>query len=70
MVGHARLSECFESYGGAAAAVTYVIVDKTARGQGLGRQLMLMVENEARRLGYHYLYLWTKDAAPFYLRCG
>lgn len=31
---------------------------------------MSLLEAEATRLGYHYLYLWTKDAAPFYQRCG
>ena len=69
-IGHARISDCFEGYGGAAAAVTYVLVDEGLRGQRLGTKLMELVEAEAKRLGYHYLYLWTKDAAPFYRRCG
>ena len=31
---------------------------------------MSMLENEAKRLGYHYVYLWTKTAVPFYERIG
>jgi GNAT superfamily N-acetyltransferase len=50
-VGHARLSDCFEGYGGAAAAVTYVVMDTAQRGKGLGTVLMQLLEAEAKRLG-------------------
>jgi predicted GNAT family acetyltransferase len=64
------LTECFESAGGNAAAATFIIVDDSLRGKGLGRQLMEFLEEEAKRLGYHYLYLWTKTAIPFYQKIG
>eukprot|EP00041_Stephanoeca_diplocostata_P032399 m.1037006 g.1037006 ORF g.1037006 m.1037006 type:complete len:172 (+) comp24141_c0_seq5:190-705(+) len=51
-VGHARLTECFEGFGGSAAAATYVIVQKNSRGKKLGTKLMTLLETEARRLGY------------------
>ena len=35
-VGHARLTDCFESSGGSAAAVTFVVVDPERRGEGMG----------------------------------
>lgn len=50
-VGHARLTECFEGFGGSAAAATFVIVQKSIRGQRLGTKLMTLLEEEAERLG-------------------
>ena len=67
---HGRLTECFESAGGNASAATFIIVDESLRGKGLGRQLMEFLEEETKRLGYHYLYLWTKTAIPFYRKIG
>ena len=67
---HGRLTECFESAGGNAAAATFIVIDSGKRGQGLGRQLMKFLEDEAERLGYHYVYLWTKTAIPFYQTIG
>ncbi len=67
---HGRLTECFESAGGNAAAATFIVIDSTLRSQGLGRHLMKMLEEEAKRLGYHYTYLWTKTAIPFYQKVG
>jgi GNAT superfamily N-acetyltransferase len=46
--------------------ITSVIVDKSFRGRGVGRILMNLIEVEARKLNYGYLYLWTIDAAGFY----
>jgi hypothetical protein len=31
---------------------------------------MKLLEEEAKRLGYHYVYLWTKTAVPFYEKIG
>lgn len=68
VVGHGRLTECFDGAGGSAAAATYVIAEP--RGQGYGSQLMALVEQEAIKLGYHYIYLWTATAIPFYQKIG
>lgn len=67
---HGRLTECFESAGGNAAAATFIVIDSKFRGQGCGRHLMKGLEKEAERLGYHYVYLWTKTAIPFYQNIG
>ena len=70
LYSHGRLTECFESAGGNAAAATFIVVDSKYRGQGLGRHLMKGLEKEAERQGYHYVYLWTKTAIPFYKKIG
>ena len=70
IIRHGRLMECFESAGGNAAAATFIVVASSARGRGLGTQLMMMLEKEAERLGYHYVYLWTKTAIDFYKKIG
>jgi hypothetical protein len=31
---------------------------------------MTLLEEEAERLGYHYVYLWTQTAVPFYVKIG
>lgn len=67
---HARLVECFESAGGNAAAATFVVVSSTIRRNGFGSQLMALLEDQAKQLGYHYVYLWTKTAIPFYRKIG
>lgn len=69
-IRHGRLTECFESAGGNAVAATFIIVDAQERGKGYGRLLMGMLEKESMRLGYHYVYLWTKTAIPFYKALG
>lgn len=70
-VGHGRLTECFESAGGDAAAATFVIIDEDHRGNGYGKILMTLLEEEAKRLGYHFVYLWTRTAVDFYTQhCG
>ncbi|KAL3938446.1 MAG: hypothetical protein SGBAC_006643 [Bacillariaceae sp.] len=69
-IGHGRLTECFESAGGNAAAITFVVVDSTKQYHGFGRKLMALLEEEAKRLGYHYIYLWTKTAIGFYEKNG
>jgi predicted GNAT family acetyltransferase len=72
---HGRLTECYDDSGGGsgagrAAAVTYVVVEPSIRGKGFGRILMHQLELEARRLNYHYLYLWTQTAIGFYEALG
>jgi GNAT superfamily N-acetyltransferase len=69
-VGHGRLTECCEGAGGKAAAATYILIKESERGFGLGRILMSLLEREAERLGYHYVYLWTQQAVPFYKKLG
>ena len=68
VVGHGRLTECFEGAGGSAAAATYILAEP--RGQGYGTRLMKLLEEEAEKLGYHYLYLWTATAVTFYQKLG
>jgi hypothetical protein len=63
---HGRLTDCFEGAGGNAAAATYIVISDQSRGQGHGRRLMTLLEIEAKRLGYHYIYLWTHTAIDFY----
>jgi GNAT superfamily N-acetyltransferase len=67
---HGRLTECFEGAGGNAAAATYIVIESTFRGIGYGNVLMALLEEESKRLGYHYLYLWTQTAVPFYVKIG
>lgn len=69
-VGHGRLTECFEGASGSAAAATYILIKESKRGSSLGRILMSLLEREAKRLGYHYVYLWTQEAVPFYKKLG
>ncbi|CAJ1929955.1 unnamed protein product [Cylindrotheca closterium] len=69
-IGHGRLTECFESAGGNAAAVTFIVIHSTKQYHGFGRKLMALLEEEAKRLGYHYIYLWTKTAIGFYEKIG
>jgi N-acetylglutamate synthase-like GNAT family acetyltransferase len=64
LLGHGRLTDCFEGAGGNAAAATYIITHP--RRKGYGRILMKLLEQEAVKLGYHYMYLWTATAIPFY----
>ncbi len=45
-------------------------VDAAHRGRGVGTLLVKGCEEEARRLGIAVLYLFTPDAAEFYLRLG
>jgi GNAT superfamily N-acetyltransferase len=70
VIGSGRLTECFESSGGNAAAATYILVFPHFQGRGHGRRLMKMQEEEAKRLGYHYVYLWTRAAVDFYEKIG
>lgn len=76
IMGHGRLTECYESAGGNAAAITYVLINPAWRGKGYGKYLIRLLELEAKskkRLGhqYHFLYLWCKTTImPFYERNG
>lgn len=64
------MTECFENSGGSAAAATYIIVNPHYRGRQWGRHLMALIEQRAVKLGYHYVYLWTHTAIPFYKKLG
>lgn len=70
LIGHARLTECFEGLAGSATAATYVIVKDSFRGMAYGSDLMKLLEEESVRLGYHYVYLWTHTAIDFYKKLG
>ena len=76
VLGHGRLTECYESAGGNAVAATYILIDPKHRGEGYGRTIMYLLEKESlskERLGcqYHFVYLWCKiSTAPFYQRSG
>ncbi len=76
VVGHGRLTECYESAGGNAVAATYILVDPQYRGKGFGRTLLFLLEREAKskerlRCDYHFVYLWCKaTTAPFYEKSG
>lgn len=50
--------------------VTSVIVADVYRGKGYGASLMKLIEMEAIKLGYCFLYLWTSDAVDFYRKLG
>ena len=61
-------------YDGDVAKVSALVVDKAARRQGVGEQLMALAEREARRRGCVLLFLTTaerrQDAHAFYRRLG
>jgi Acetyltransferase (GNAT) family len=46
------------------------VVEPSLRGKGMGRLLMGRLEEEAIRLKYQYLYLWTQTAIGFYKALG
>jgi len=68
VVAHGRLTECFEGAGGSAAALTYILAEP--KGRGYGTQIMSRLEDAALKMGYHYCYLWTATAVPFYEKLG
>jgi GNAT superfamily N-acetyltransferase len=76
VLGHGRLTECYETAGGNAAAITYILIDPIYRGKGYGKLIMCLLEREVtskERLGcqYHFIYLWCKvNTVPFYERSG
>jgi len=47
VLGHGRLTECYETAGGNAAAVTYILIDPKHRGNGYGKLIMCLLEREA-----------------------
>ena len=66
-----------------AVAATYIIISKGKRNCGYGTALMSLLEfaatygkslspsssiGNSKVSSYHYLYLWTKSAIPFYVR--
>jgi amino-acid N-acetyltransferase len=65
IVGGAAL-ECFADGG----LLRSVVVDASARGQGLGQRLTTAAIDEARRRGLPAIYLLTTTAADFFPRLG
>lgn len=49
----------------------FVACDEKYRGQGITKRLMLMLEENAREIGYKYITLGADDmAVGFYEKCG
>lgn len=46
------------------------IVNPEFRGQGIGGQVLELLENKASSLGIEVLHLWTEDQANFYRKRG
>lgn len=46
------------------------IVNPELRGQGVGGQVLDLLEDKARSLGIKVLHLWTEDQADFYRKRG
>lgn len=65
VIGHGRLTECCESAGGNAAAATYIVIDPKYRAQQWRQKLMLLLEEVAIRLGYHYPFFPTQPCPLF-----
>ncbi len=55
---------------GEAGVIRSVVVSPALRGSGQGDLLVETALAEARNRGVHRLYLFTKDAAPFFARFG
>jgi N-acetylglutamate synthase-like GNAT family acetyltransferase len=70
IIGHVRITKCVDDSSGTAVAATYIIVKKPCRSRGHGRILMKLLEDVVIRLGYHYIYVWTRTAVDFYKKCG
>jgi predicted N-acetyltransferase YhbS len=47
-----------------------VFVTPERRGQGIGRRLVEWVVEEATRLGFPAVYLWTPGQREYYARLG
>lgn len=49
-----------------------LLVEKEYRKQGIGNQLLELLENEIRKLGVEYVWTWTAgfEAPAFYLKQG
>jgi N-acetylglutamate synthase-like GNAT family acetyltransferase len=77
VIGHVKLDpiykQCDNLYGNSKCGViTSVIIHQKHRqsGSGYGKLLMELLEQYALKNEFHYLYLWTNDATPFYLKLG
>jgi N-acetylglutamate synthase-like GNAT family acetyltransferase len=70
LLGHARYAACLEGSSGRAAAATYVVITASERGRGYGSQLMQQLQAKVQCINYHYLYVWTSTAIPFYEQLG
>ncbi len=67
-LGHVLLSECCED--GAGLLAESVVVASRLRGMGIGRRLMELMHDYARKKGCERVYLSTKDKRDFYLHLG
>jgi len=68
VVGHGKLSEIPSNR--SAIFIESVVIHPDLRGQGLGKILMLKLEQFCRDKGYKIAYLCTIDMQIFYSRCG
>jgi N-acetylglutamate synthase-like GNAT family acetyltransferase len=50
--------------------VAAFIVKPERRSSGIGTQMLTLLEDKAKILGIHKLYLWTEDRTAFYERQG
>ena len=46
------------------------IVNPDVRGEGVGTQILTLLEEKALSLGIRDLYLWTEDQSAFYIKRG
>lgn len=67
-LGHARLCRILERQD--ACFIESVIIVADRRGEGLGRELMLLVEAYARDRGFQTAYLTSMNKQAFYTRLG
>ena len=68
VVGHGKLSEIPSNR--SAVFIESVVIHPDLRGQGLGKILMLKLEQFCIDKGYKIAYLCTIDMQIFYSRCG
>lgn len=62
IVGTGQLDLAMRANGRNRAEVCKVLVDPAQQGKGIGKRLMLALEDEARREGRHLLHLDTNEA--------
>jgi L-amino acid N-acyltransferase YncA len=61
LVGAAALAQIPLNYSG---EIERVVVEKTARGQGISKMLVGSLVDAAERLGINYLFAWVRGAQP------
>ncbi|CAK8693261.1 N-alpha-acetyltransferase 80-like [Clavelina lepadiformis] len=68
LIGHARLSRIVSEE--KSLLLTSVIIDPNRRGEGLGRKLLHLTEEYAKKRGFTYLCLSSESKELFYKKCG